>query len=310
MDLGGARARTRGDGRRRPLRRLEDGIEALLQRAEALNCKVVIITNADEDWVRFSSQQFLPRIVPLLQNLRVVSARRYEHLYPGRSVCWKAAAFTHVAKAFFHGEDPSGARPREIVSIGDSNDERLAVRAAAAPPGRHGKGHKAGRRAVARHGCVPARGRRPLSFPRGGARRPSTSTWRRCWPTWARRTATTGPRRTPSRVWNDAAWGLLTAIRFQDANPAPVTDWDAGLARLAIDNRPSRRTVQRFAWYLTLVMFASPRSAASATSEAERKTRTSLFGGQSERCVFKSHPPRPVLIFVANVFTCMCNTDS
>ena len=74
------------------LRRLEDGIEALLQRAEALNCKVVIITNADEDWVRFSSQQFLPRIVPLLQNLRVVSARRYEHLYPGRSVCWKAAA--------------------------------------------------------------------------------------------------------------------------------------------------------------------------------------------------------------------------
>ena len=30
------------------------------------------------------------------------------------------------------------------------------------------------------------------------------------------------------RVWNDAAWGLLTAIRFQDANPAPVTDGTPG----------------------------------------------------------------------------------
>ena len=58
------------------------------------------------------------------------------------------------------------------------------------------------------------------------------------------------------RVWNDAAWGLLTAIRFQDANPAPVTDGDAGLARLAIDHRPSSRAhCGAFAWYLTKRVF-------------------------------------------------------
>ena len=65
------------------LRRLEDGIESLLERAVALGCRVVIITNADEDWVRFSSQQFLPRIVPLLQNLRVVFAPASKSTKPG-----------------------------------------------------------------------------------------------------------------------------------------------------------------------------------------------------------------------------------
>jgi len=211
------------------LRRLEDGIEALLQRAEALNCKVVIITNADEDWVRFSSQQFLPRIVPLLQNLRVVSARRYEHLYPGRSVCWKAAAFTHVAKAFFHGEDPSGTRPREIVSIGDSNDERLAVRAAAAPLDATAKAIKlvdapsldtVACQLVAVTAALPFLAAAKTSVDVdvaavlayvGAAHRDD------------------GPAQDAvQRVWNDAAWGLLTAIRFQDANPAPVADGTPG----------------------------------------------------------------------------------
>ena len=211
------------------LRRLEDGIEALLQRAEALNCKVVIITNADEDWVRFSSQQFLPRIVPLLQNLRVVSARRYEHLYPGRRVCWKAAAFTHVAKAFFHGEDPSGTRPREIVSIGDSNDERLAVRAAAAPLDATAKAIKlvdapsldtVACQLVAVTAALPFLAAAKTSVDVdvaavlayvGAAHRDD------------------GPAQDAvQRVWNDAAWGLLTAIRFQDANPAPVTDGTPG----------------------------------------------------------------------------------
>ena len=41
---------------------IEDGVMDLLRRIEALGCSVVIITNADEAWVRFSSERFLPRI--------------------------------------------------------------------------------------------------------------------------------------------------------------------------------------------------------------------------------------------------------
>lgn len=113
------------------LRNVEEGISNLLRSIDALGCSVVIITNADEEWVRFSCARFLPRVFPLLSRVHVVSARQYEGVYPGRSVCWKAAAFTHVAKAFFLSRE--GSLPREIISIGDSNDERLAVRAAAAP---------------------------------------------------------------------------------------------------------------------------------------------------------------------------------
>eukprot|EP00633_Aureoumbra_lagunensis_P009548 CAMPEP_0197309256 /NCGR_PEP_ID=MMETSP0891-20130614/7816_1 /TAXON_ID=44058 ORGANISM="Aureoumbra lagunensis, Strain CCMP1510" /NCGR_SAMPLE_ID=MMETSP0891 /ASSEMBLY_ACC=CAM_ASM_000534 /LENGTH=361 /DNA_ID=CAMNT_0042794213 /DNA_START=25 /DNA_END=1110 /DNA_ORIENTATION=- len=127
---------------------IENGILGVLNAAEALGCYVVIITNADEEWVRFSCTRFLRRVAPIIQRLRVVSARQYEGLYPGRSVCWKAAAFTHVAKAYFNSGNHQNAttkiksnnaidkvKLREIISIGDSNDERLAARAAAAPLG-------------------------------------------------------------------------------------------------------------------------------------------------------------------------------
>ena len=115
----------------RRLADVEDGIASLFQAIEALGCAVVIITNADKEWVRYSCGRYLPRVADMLTRIHVVSARHFEHVYPNRSVCWKAAAFTHVAKAFFATGDPSAKR--EIISIGDSNDERLAVRAAAAP---------------------------------------------------------------------------------------------------------------------------------------------------------------------------------
>ena len=162
--------------------------------------------------------------MPLLQNLRVVSARRYEHLYPGRSVCWKAAAFTHVAKAFFHGEDPDGQRPREIVSIGDSNDERLAVRAAAAPLDATAKAIKlVDAPSLDTVACQLVAVTAALPFL--VAAKTSVDVDVAAVLAYVGAAHRDGGAADDSiqRVWNDAAWGLLTAIRFQDANPGDST---------------------------------------------------------------------------------------
>ena len=228
------------------LQHVEESIAGLLRQADALGCSVVIITNADEEWVKFSSRRFLPRVVPLLARVRVVSARHYEALYPGRSVCWKAAAFTHVAKAFFAAAEdelaaaeacaaaaagrpappPRPPPPREIISIGDSNDERLAVRAAARPLDATPKAiklvdapslHTIACQLHTVATCLPfvAHGDFPIDVDVaailayvGAAHRD-------------------GPvHDVLQRVWRDAAWGVLTAIRFQ-GNEANATLDDA-----------------------------------------------------------------------------------
>jgi len=204
------------------LRAVEEGISSLLRTVEALGCSVVVITNADEEWVRFSCARFLPRVMPLLARVHVVSARQYEGIYPGRSVCWKAAAFTHVAKAFFGSRDG----PREIISIGDSNDERLAVRAAAAPLGATPKAiklvdsprlHTVACQLHTMTTCLAALVQSDVSLD------VDVTTILNYMHIKARSDCGVvdvdiNEVDTPDlvqRIWQDAAWGLLAAIRFQ-----------------------------------------------------------------------------------------------
>ena len=57
---------------------------------------MIIITNADDGWVKFSAERYVPQILPVIAKYRVVSARTgYERFYPGQPLCWKAAAFAH-----------------------------------------------------------------------------------------------------------------------------------------------------------------------------------------------------------------------
>jgi hypothetical protein len=116
---------------------------------------VIIITNSDEGWVKFSAEKYCPSLLPVISKYRVISARtRYEKFYPGQPLCWKAAAFAHevneiyeslklsakdcfISCASLEGTDVSSetsslesveeGETRQIISFGDSSEERTAV---------------------------------------------------------------------------------------------------------------------------------------------------------------------------------------
>lgn len=131
---------------------------------------MIIITNSDDGWVKYSCERIIPSLLPGLQKYKIVSARtNYERFYPGQPLCWKAAAFAHEANEIFQTfsqqadetleDDDASRRPslelsdvssedsfdssnsasenvterkhvalREIISFGDSMEERTAVR--------------------------------------------------------------------------------------------------------------------------------------------------------------------------------------
>jgi hypothetical protein len=100
---------------------------------------VTIITNSDNGWVHHSCRLYLPRLLPFLEQgrVRVVSARsNYEGLYPSQPLCWKAAAFAHEVNEMWenrNGQTTTAdmqivAGSKQIISIGDSLEERTAVR--------------------------------------------------------------------------------------------------------------------------------------------------------------------------------------
>ena len=122
---------------------------------------MIIITNSDEGWVKYSAEKFVTRLLPFLEKYKIISARtRYEKFYPMSSLCWKAAAFAHEVNELFElngaysdnyseksydslaltdvssaSDDSlsphsgsSSSPKREIISFGDGMEERTAVR--------------------------------------------------------------------------------------------------------------------------------------------------------------------------------------
>lgn len=86
---------------------------------------VVLITNSETGWLELSAKKYLPGLVPVLEQLAVISARStYEGIYPGEPLQWKMAAMqeriTHYSHRF-------GTNVMDVLSIGDSNIERQAL---------------------------------------------------------------------------------------------------------------------------------------------------------------------------------------
>jgi len=88
--------------------------------------EVQIITNGETGWVEMSAQKFTPRVVPLLEKVKVVSARStFEKQHPDSPMKWKFHAFEQSLLKFYTGP----ACCRNVISFGDSHAEREAIQA-------------------------------------------------------------------------------------------------------------------------------------------------------------------------------------
>lgn len=99
---------------------LTSNVAALLTSARQMG-SVFIITNGEEGWVEHCIHNYMPKLVPVVKGIPVISARSlYETLYPLKQ--WKVQAFLALQKTFFTEPITS------FVSIGDSILEKEAAR--------------------------------------------------------------------------------------------------------------------------------------------------------------------------------------
>ena len=84
---------------------------------------VYIITNAGNGWVEYSANRFYPSILPVLEKIKIISARGlYEKIFPGNSRQWKIEAFLNLQKHL------NIKLVTNIICIGDSLFEMEAGR--------------------------------------------------------------------------------------------------------------------------------------------------------------------------------------
>lgn len=105
--------------------------------ASTLRCakrlgSVVVVTNAEWGWVELSCKRFLPTLWPILEGVKIRSARSlYEPIVGLSPLLWKRNAFLDELRVFCRqGEllNPKGTkRGANVVSLGDSAHERDAL---------------------------------------------------------------------------------------------------------------------------------------------------------------------------------------
>lgn len=101
------------------LDKLSQSIINILTEAQKYG-EVVIVTNADDWWIQLSAQKFIPEIIPILNTVKIYSARHmYETIYPEDYYMWKYQTIKTVV------ESKTGIN--NIISFGDSLAERDSV---------------------------------------------------------------------------------------------------------------------------------------------------------------------------------------
>ena len=104
------------------LLKLEQAVFKLLTEAVEKG-NVYIITNAGNGWVEYSANRFYPSIMPILEKIKIISARgEYEKIFPGNSRQWKIEAFLNLQKSI------DIKLVTNIICIGDSLFEMEAGR--------------------------------------------------------------------------------------------------------------------------------------------------------------------------------------
>lgn len=109
----------------RQLDELSTSVINILNAAAAYG-EVHIVTNGETGWVQLSAQKFVPRVVPMLETIRVLSARStFEDRFPDSPMQWKFQAFQQNLADLYSGPECV----RNVLSFGDSHAEREAIRA-------------------------------------------------------------------------------------------------------------------------------------------------------------------------------------
>lgn len=81
-----------------------------------------IITNAAPGWVEYSARRFYPKVVPLLDQINIISARgEYEKKHPGDSRQWKILTFLKILKVI------DTSLVTNLICLGDSLIEMEAA---------------------------------------------------------------------------------------------------------------------------------------------------------------------------------------
>jgi hypothetical protein len=109
------------ESKRETLRSIDKASAQLIELASSLG-QTFIITNALECWVEYTAKVWAPSLVPLLEKVKVVSARsQYEGQHPGDVPKWKEEAFKDVGRNF------DKEVVTNLVSVGDSHYEMDAA---------------------------------------------------------------------------------------------------------------------------------------------------------------------------------------
>jgi hypothetical protein len=89
------------------------------------NGNIIIITNADEKWVESTCKEYLPKILPIISTIKIISAYSIYNKIVNCPFKLKEMAFKNEIELYIK-ENPNIVK--NILSIGDAEYERIAVR--------------------------------------------------------------------------------------------------------------------------------------------------------------------------------------
>jgi hypothetical protein len=105
------------------LAQLESSVISFLKAVKSYG-DACLVTNGENGWVEQSCSRYMPSVVPYLKTVPIFSARHFfEKKDPHNPMIWKLHAFTHLLSV-------ASPAPRQVISFGDSNCEREAIKRA------------------------------------------------------------------------------------------------------------------------------------------------------------------------------------
>lgn len=89
--------------------------------------KVILITNAERGWIELSCMKFMPTLFPVLEGIKIVSARTAYDTPRSTPLDWKLLAFDAEIRRTYGEGLHQPERRKNVLSLGDSFHEREAL---------------------------------------------------------------------------------------------------------------------------------------------------------------------------------------